>query len=76
MLRRFKLSVSESGQFGPGHLLPVLNCGIGDGPVKECDMFMVSICVVKRLLISTMASSNEAMLALAKVMSRTAISES
>ena len=78
MLRRCKLSVAESGQFGPGHWLPVLNCGIGDGLDEECDKFMVdiSICVVKRLLISIMASSNEAMLASAKVMSRTAISES
>ena len=47
MLRKFKLSVSESGQFGPGHWLPVLNCGIGDGLDEECDIFMVSICVVK-----------------------------
>ena len=47
MLRRYKLSVSESGQFGPGHWLPVLNCGIGDGLDEECDIFMVSICVVK-----------------------------
>ena len=47
MLRRFKLSVLESGQFGPGHWLPVLNCGIGNGLDEEYDVFMGSICVVK-----------------------------
>ena len=72
ILRALKLSLS--GQAGPGHWLAELNCAAGSGDKYET--LIVSVCVVKPLFTSMMASSNDAVLASANNMSRKATSES
>ena len=68
-------SVPSFAESEVGHWSTVLNCAEIDCRVDWYETLILATCDVKRLLISTMTSLNDAILVSANEMSRKALSE-